>query len=174
MRRISIVTMLLFVSFASFAQTEATENESREICFMEAAISSSPKQHGITPLQHDLLFGFQVTPRLSLMADWQSMLALYKGNEEKTYYVSDYALGGALGYMVYGRKGKDAIDLRVKATMTVGHAEWKYTQYEVGLVYYDYNRKKGPVIGLGYRFTDSRTKSLDNLSNIFVQVGLFI
>lgn len=178
MKKIVLSIVLATIPMLMAAQENHSEKEFvKEKFFLHELVSTSSRQHNMKPVQNDLILGWQITNKLSVFADYQAMLGLYNADGTRNYYRSRSGLGGGFGYEIANIRKAIGIDVRALATTTVGSPDWKYTQYDIGFIFYDYRNHQrflSPVIGIGYRFTDSRTAGLRNLSNIYFQMGFDI
>ena len=68
--------------------------------------------------------------------------------------------------------GKHALDVRVKSLSTLGNPDWKRNTYDASLAWYLKTEKFSPIVELGYRYLDSRTKGIDNYGNAYLTIGL--
>ncbi len=174
-----LAALLLSVGASAQEISSGGSNGKRELMFYEAGMSVAPKQHNLTPYTADFTLGFQVTERLSLMATCQGVLALYKDDVTRTYFESNYGLGGGVGFTLFrGKSGASffnsncALDLHAKVVASVGNVDWKYTQYDFGLTLYDYHRRGIYIpVTVGFRSIDSRTPGLRNYNNIYLRVA---
>lgn len=74
--------------------------------------------------------------------------------------------------LLNGVKGKHALDVRVKSLSTLGNPDWKRNTYDASLAWYLKTEKFSPIVELGYRYLDSRTKGIDNYGNAYLTIGL--
>lgn len=99
-------------------------------------------------------------------------IALYKNDSAKSYS-NGCSMGGGLGFkLLNGVKGKHALDVRVKSLSTLGSPDWKRNTYDASLAWYLKTEKISPIVELGYRYLDSRTKGIDNYGNAYLTIGL--
>lgn len=182
---ICLLTILEFTTLGGvttvYGQTNANDSTDQyAAAFCEMNINTSPKQHGITMSSGNILLGIHVWKPLSVLLEYQNTLGLYDKDGVRTYYRTNTAFGGGLSCNVYQEKagkgifeGRLGIDMRTLFSTTVGHPDWKYRQYNIEATFYDRMHKVyTPILGIGYRYVDSITEGMSNLSNVYVQVGI--
>ena len=64
------------------------------------------------------------------------------------------------------------LHVRVKSLSTLGSPDWKRNTYDASLAWYLKTEKFSPIVELGYRYLDSRTKGIDNYGNAYLTIGL--
>lgn len=62
--------------------------------------------------------------------------------------------------------------VRAKAMGSLANPDWKRTTYDASLAWYMNAGKFSPVVELGYRFLDSRTKGVANYGGAYLSIGL--
>lgn len=138
----------------------------------EASAGIGAKNNGITPVDFSFKIHADVIPLAYVFVAVEDNLSLYKENGVK-YYAKGVSLGGGLGVkLLNSTKTNHALDVRVKALGSLGSPDWKRTTYDAALAWYLKDCKFSPMVELGYRFLDSRTKGFDNYGNAYISIGL--
>lgn len=183
-------TFLLILSFFLFSLTAPAQNDGAsqesgdtpawQRISMGFNVVGGFEQHHVTPLRFEFNAGYEFVPRLYAFFHAENFLGLYKQNGDRIFYRTQN-LGGGLGFRLLGGKDgkyagklRESLDLRLMAGGSVGSCDWKQTFYDAGLQYY-YRGGRAlctPVIGLGYRFTDSRTAGRRDQHTVYASIGL--
>lgn len=126
----------------------------------------------VTPIDFSFNLHTDLLPFLYISIAVEDNISLYKSKEEKTYS-NGASLGGGLGVKLLHRsESQHALDLRIKSLSSLGKPDWKRTTYAASLTWYMKAEKFSPIVELGYRFLDSRTKGMNNYGNAYVSFGL--
>lgn len=171
MKKIVYAIMLLLAMSAGKSEAQSFTDR----LHFEASVGSSYERKDIKPLDTSLKIGVDIIPNLYAFLTCEGNKSLYEKGDVRTYY-SGESLGGGVGFKLLNSvKTIHALDLRVKALGSIGGADWKRTTYDASVAWYLRNEKKHyftPVVELGYRYIDSRSKGLDNMGNLYMTVGL--
>lgn len=144
----------------------------KEMTFFELSAGSGVKHHGITPVDFSFKLHVDLLPFAYIFIAAEDNIALYKNDGAKSYS-NGCSMGGGLGFkLLNGVKGKHALDVRVKSLSTLGSPDWKRNTYDASLAWYLKTEKFSPIVELGYRYLDSRTKGIDNYGNAYLTIGL--
>lgn len=162
--------ILAFLSLLSARSMYSQSFEDR--IHFETTVGKGLPNKGITPIDFSVKFAVDVLPIFYAYITAEDNLSLYKSQNVKTYS-NGTGLGGGLGVKLLHRiESKHALDVRAKALSSLGNPDWKRTTYDVSLAWYMKSEKFSPVVELGYRYIDSRTKSFDNYGNVYLSIGL--
>ncbi|MBQ6193262.1 MAG: hypothetical protein IJK43_02345 [Prevotella sp.] len=170
--------MLLILAFLPMIMANAqTENNGSGVLFLEGSMFRGFKSNDIIPIGTQLGLGYRLTNRFYPMLTVEYLSGHYKTTDIKTFYDSGN-LGIALGYSLLKKEENDFsflnnIDIRVNAGTTVGHTDWKYLYYGAELKL-GFRKNNTPIIGIGYRYIDSHTETIDDYKGFYVSLGLRI
>jgi len=140
----------------------------------EASTGAGIENKGITPLDFSFKAHVDMLSRMYVFFSLENNLAHLNDNETKTYYKSN-SLGGGVGVQLLGKNSTThALDARMKVLTCVGNTDWKRTSFDACLTWYIKNNKTmfSPVVELGYRFLNSRTKGINNYGNAYLSFGI--
>lgn len=144
----------------------------KERSYFEVSAGTGLKNHGITPVDFSFKFHVDLIPVAYIFISAEENISLYKENDDKTY-ISGTGLGGGLGVrLLNNTKSSHALDVRVKSLSSVGGTDYKRTSYDASLAWYMKTHKFSPILELGYRYIDSRTKEFDNYGKVYISFGL--
>ena len=172
--------ILLFLALAQMtllnAQTTNHESDFGNL-FLEGSVVRGLKSDGISPVGAQIGIGYNVTSRFYPMITAEYLSGHYNESGMKTFYDSGN-IGFGLGYTFLRGKNDylsflQNADLRVNVGTTIGHVDWKYNYYGVELKM-GFRKTNTPVIGVGYRYMNSRTEGLSNYKGVFVTLGFKI
>lgn len=156
----------------ALASSDLNAQTFKERFYFETSASSGLKNNGITPIDFSFKFHVDVIPIAYIFISAEDNISLYKEDKAKTY-INGTSIGGGIGVKLLNRtKGIHALDVRFKSLSSVGGTDFKRTSYDASLAWYMKNHKFSPVVELGYRYLDSRTKGFDNYGNVYVSFGL--
>lgn len=176
---IALVCVNILQMNAQSSQSEKTLTAFDRI-HIDAAVSGTTKQHDVQSIRMGLNVGYEFVTRVYTFVHVENNLALQKTEGTRTFFNSP-VIGGGLGYRLFGGNGgkresgtRDCLDLRIMAGCSVGNCDWKQTIYDAGFQYYFKGSRMtiSPTIGLGYRFTDSRTTGLRDQHALYASIGL--
>lgn len=176
-----VLFVLLQLLLVSNVVCAATEGETQQGSFMDKLnfslyVGLGSKHDGLTPSSLGLTIGYKVASRWNVFAAFEGSCAHYDKDNVKTYY-SAPLLGGGVSYkLVDGTKSSllenSDIDLQVMlANSFSGYAKWKQTVYDVSAVYSFRSGRLAPIIGIGYRRTESHTVGLSDNNSIYCKIG---
>lgn len=138
----------------------------------EISAGTGIKNNGLQPFDFSFKAHLDIISILYAFVTAEDNISLYKDNGNKTYF-NGTSLGGGLGVKLLNHlQSNHALDVRVKALGTLGSPDWKCTTYDAALAWYIKSDGFSPVVELGYRFLDSRTKGVPNYGNLFLSIGL--
>lgn len=176
------ILMVLVVALSATglnAQTSDSKSKVWDRLIFNPQLSAGFKQHDVQPMIIGANIGYEFVPRFYAFIRAEGVYGLYENDGTRTWAKSNN-LGGGLGFRLLGGKEakgtgnfKDGLDLRLMAGTSVGHASWKQTFYDAGLQYYLRGSRFAisPTLGLGYRFTDSRTNAMRDMHTVYVSLG---
>lgn len=129
------------------------------------------KNNSVTPVDFSFRILAEVFPRTQIFIVSEENLSLYDTNFVRTYYYGE-SLGGGLGIILLGAKEESShtLDLRAQVLTSAGNTDWKRTSYDLALAYYLKSRYT-PILELGYRYNDSRTR-LDDFGTVYLKFGI--
>lgn len=163
---------ILFLLSGLFSCFDAAAESFMDRVHFEITTGSGSKSKGLTPLDFAFKGCIDVIPVMYAFATVEENVSLYKDNDIKTYYTGT-SLGGGLGVKLLNSiPDNPALDLRAKVLTSVGGTSWKRTTYDAALALYMKARRISPLLELGYRHLDSRSKGFDNTSHFYASVGL--
>lgn len=139
---------------------------------LEASAGTGIKDEGVTPVDFSFKLNVDFVSIFYLFIAAEDNISLYKrgGIKDHSKGVSG---GGGVGVRLFNSvKSNHAFDFRVKSLASFGNPDWKRTTYDAALAWYLKSEKFSPVVELGYRFIDSRTKGFDNYGNAYLSIGL--
>lgn len=176
MKRIVFATMLMLGVSTGISHAQSFTDR----LHFEVSEGVACRHNNIRQFDTSFKLGVDISKRLYAFAAYEGNVALYSKNDVRTYF-SGGSLGGGLGFKLMNDANFPlAFDLRVMALTSLGGSkwlggeDWKRTNYDASLVMYLNSNKKHyitPVLGLGYRYTDSRTVGLKNMGNIYASIG---
>lgn len=144
----------------------------KERTYFELTAGSGLRYKGISPKDFSFRLNVDLVPITYIFIAVDDNILLYKNDGVNTYY-NGYGIGGGLGFKLFNRlKSKHAIDIRVKSLSSLGCSKWKRNTYDVSIAWYLKSEKFSPVVELGYRYLDSRTKGFSNYGNAYMSIGL--
>lgn len=165
-----LICAIMFLLFSTAASVHA--QAFKEMTFFELSAGSGVKHHGITPVDFSFKLHVDLLPFAYIFIAAEDNIALYKNDDAKSYS-NGCSMGGGLGFkLLNGVKGKHALDVRVKSLSTLGSPDWKRNTYDASLAWYLKTEKFSPIVEIGYRYLDSRTKGIDNYGNAYLTIGL--
>jgi|LAHS01.1.fsa_nt_gb hypothetical protein len=148
--------------------------------FIEEDFTASPRQHDVALLTSHFAIGIEPVNRFTVYFDLPGTLALRKTEGVKTYLKSA-SIGGGLGYRLwdginfYEGDNPHAIEVRGRVNTTYGSPDWKHTNYELWLsLTEDSSSKFSPIFSVGYKYVNSRTPGMQNMSIVFASLGVTI
>lgn len=163
--------------FASFAIMMCIATNARAQSFIErsnfeASAASGIKDGGIKPIDFSFKYHIDILPKFYVSITAEDNISLHKDNGVKTYY-KGISMGGGLGIrLLNSTKSIHALDIRLMSLGSIGGSDWKRTTYDASLAWYMKSHRFSPVIGLGYRYIDSRTNSIGNYGSAYLSIGL--
>lgn len=123
--------------------------------------------------------GYEFLPKIYAFAHGESVTGLHNIGGMKTY-TNTCNIGGGLGYKLFisSVTGKspsrdNSIDIYALMAASVGNTEWKQTVYEAGLKW-KITKGISPILGLGFRHTNSHTAGVSNHNGIICSIGFGI
>ncbi|WP_288055315.1 hypothetical protein [Xylanibacter rodentium] len=123
--------------------------------------------------------GYEFLPKIYAFAHGESVTGLHDIGGMKTY-TNTCNIGGGLGYKLFisSITGKNpshdnSIDIYALMAASVGNTEWKQTVYEAGLKW-KITKGISPILGLGFRHTNSHTAGVSNHNGIICSIGFGI
>ncbi len=187
MKRI-VFTLLLLAALLPLSASEKNDSthsdrlDGRANCYDEFRSMINLRQHGVTLYEDAALLGFRATRDLSVLAEVSSAIAWYNIDGTSEHKNASFALGGGLGYTLFGRKGNPrsyfgcpALDLRVLARTTVGNPDLKFFQYGTELLWsHYYNRDYSLSAAIGFNHTNYRSLGLPNGNTLYFTLGISI
>lgn len=167
MKRAAFLTMLLLV-FTAVGLRAQTFMDRTHFEFMAGA---GTEAKGITPIDFSFKAHVEFVAISYLFVTVEDNVSLYKHDDIKTYY-NGVSIGGGLGVkLLNGLESVHALDVRAKALGSVGSPAWKRNSYDISLAWYIRSGRFSPIVELGYRFIDSRTKGISNCGHAFLSIG---
>lgn len=163
------------LSFSAMAQ-EQSKGVWGNKCFAEMSIGTGIPSHHITPISGGINVGVNLTERFYLYAGGEGIRGLYEKDEVKTHYKSN-GLGGGVGFSFARDDNRQtAWDIRTGIKTSIGNPSWKQTTYDVSVIWKDAGKKRRPkaFMGLGFRYMDSHTDGIPNLSIFYATVGCYL
>lgn len=171
----AIMLMLSLSTGASYAQSFLDR------LHFEVSEGVALRHNNIRQYDTSLKLSVDVTKWLYGFAAYEGNVDLYSKGDAKTYF-SGTSLGGGLGFKLWNDANEPiALDLRLSALTSLGGTNkylggesWKRTNYDASLVMYLNSNKKHyftPILGLGYRYTDSHTIGIKNMGNLYATIG---
>lgn len=130
-----------------------------------AEVTCSPRQHDVVPLFSFVNLNLKVVEKLRFSVAYIAYLGLQNADNKQNYLWSN-GLGGAVSYRLYQtncRRDK-GLDARFRYGHSVGNGDLKYDLYDVGFYWLD-------KIGLGYRFVNSHTTGVRNVSSVYFSLA---
>ena len=85
--------------------------------------------------------------------------------------------GGGVGFSFARDDNRQtAWDIRTGIKTSIGNPSWKQTTYDVSVIWKDAGKKRRPkaFMGLGFRYMDSHTDGIPNLSIFYATVGCYL
>lgn len=167
MKRIFYVAMLLF----AFATLKLNAQSFMDRTHFEFTAGVGTEAKGITPIDFSFKAHVEFVAVSYLFVTVEDNVSLYKHDDIKTYY-NGVSVGGGLGVkLLNGLESIHALDVRAKALGSVGSPAWRRNSYDISLAWYIRSGRFSPIVELGYRFIDSRTKGIGNCGHAFLSIG---
>lgn len=167
MKRIFYVAMLLF----AFATLKLNAQSFMDRTHFEFTAGAGTEAKGITPIDFSFKAHVEFVAVSYLFVTVEDNVSLYKHDDIKTYY-NGVSVGGGLGVkLLNGLESIHALDVRAKALGSVGSPAWRRNSYDISLAWYIRSGRFSPIVELGYRFIDSRTKGIGNCGHAFLLIG---
>ena len=189
-----IVTIAL-LSFLTFAQVCA-ESETDTITVQkktvgnrvwgvgslythELELSGGFRQHNVVPSFDFVTIRVEPVKRLNFGVSYVAYLGLHKEGGEQNYLVSQ-GIGGSVGYRLfradreYDMCDKDfSVELRGRYAHSLGNGDLKFNLFDIGFSFYNAARRHVPYCSIGYRFVDSRTPGIRNVSSVYFAMTIW-
>lgn len=171
MRKLFFAIMLLLAVSASNSKAQSFEDR----LHFEASAGSGFESKNLKPLDLSVKISVDIIPSLYAYLTSEGNKTFYDDGTVKTYF-SGESIGGGVGLKFLNKvKTIHALDLRIKALSSIGNADWKHTTLDASVAWYlrsDKVHSFSPVVEIGYRYIDSRTKGLDNTGNFYMSFGI--
>ncbi len=167
MKRLFYVTILLLV----FSVVRLSAQNFLDRTHFEVTAGAGIENKGIVPIDFSFKAHVEFVSISYLFVTVEDNISLYQHGDIKTYYKGT-SIGGGLGVkLLNGLESIHALDIRAKALGSVGSPAWKRTSYDISLAWYIRSGRFSPIVELGYRFIDSRTRGISNCGNVFLSIG---
>lgn len=120
---------------------------------------------------------FKVKPYLSVLVHADAMMGTYKVDDTKLSLNTDN-IGGGLSLRVlnitlskdeFPKRG--SVDLYAMVTTSFGNIDWKQTSSAIGFKW-TISDRLSPTLGLGYRYSHSRTDGIPHFSGMYAAFGI--
>lgn len=178
MKKIIITSMMvLFGVMGAMSQNDSSsfyEKSLGERFFMDIKMKAASKDNSTNMVGVGAELGFEITPRLFATANYEGVWNMKEAGGARTWWQTNN-IGGGLGYKFYLAKNEKSLlqsaALKASLLTSIGGVDWKQTVYEVGAELEGKGKYK-PVIGFGYRHTNSRTTGLPDHNGFYMSIGL--
>ena len=162
----------IFFLFLSLSVSTMSAQSFKDRTLFECMAGTGIQNNDKIPLDLSFKLRVDIIPLAYMFITVEDNISLFKNKEARTYS-NGASLGGGIGVKLLNHsKGDHALDVRIKSLQSLGSPDWKRTTYDAGLAWYLKSEKFSPIVELGYRFLDSRTKGIDNYGNAYLSIGL--
>ena len=177
-----VTAALLMFPLLTMAQQTGTAsvNESSPVerLYFEGAFGASTKSHQITPEVVQFNIGYTFPCKVFTFARAEYVMGMMdNGNENYSLCYKAADLGLGVGYKLYSTPKVSRywpfsdVGVHAFAGTTVGGMDWSYNTFEVALNL-GIRKHSTTTYTVGYRYYDSRTTGISNLSGMFFSLGL--
>ncbi len=175
MNRNIFFAILCLLSCLTTSAQDKTGNLFHDKIMLEMGFEAETKQHDIFPIGINVNIGYKFTSRLYAYGRYQGIVGLYDDSNFNTY-TKTQNIGGGIGYIFHKEKHNAKTDLwsiRAQMTGSIGNPDWRNTTYDIGIFWqskYGCSRLS-PILGLGFRHTNSHTQGIKNHNGIYASIG---
>ena len=169
-----VLLWLLTICWATFSYGQENTSFLNHV-IMDGRLTAFAKQNEMSPLGLQIRWGYMISERMGAFANIEAISGF--GNSDHgvgTYHVSN-SLGGGITFRLIDSEagflpGFRTLDLHALFGTTLGHIDWKYTLYDVGLSI-GVKKHNTPTLGLGYRIMHSRNDLVESFNGPYVFLG---
>lgn len=167
MKKILFAAIVLLAASAAGAHAQTFMDR----VHFEVSAAAGIKSKGITPIDFSFKSLVDFVSVSYLFITVEDNVSLYDVEGVKSYSNGAGIGGGAGVRLLNGAQGIHGLDVRAKAVGSVGNPHWERNSYDLSLAWYIRETRFSPVVELGYRFIDSRTRGIDNCGNVYLSIG---